>query len=204
MRSAAIKLKDTYSLEEKDLDSVIKSRDTTLMTNVHIVKAMLFPVVMCGCESWAIKKRECQRIDAFKLWCWREFLRVPWAARRSNLSILKEINPEYSLERLMTKMKRHYFGHWYKEPTHWKRAWNWERLRAGGEGGDRDWDGWMVAQTQWTWVWANSGRQWSIREACNSWSHKELDGLSDWTITTTKLNNFVELSRYCIIFFLTN
>ena len=111
MRSAAIKLKDTYSLEEKDLDSVIKSRDTTLMTNVHIVKAMPFPVVMYGCESWAIKKRECQRIDAFKLWCWREFLRVPWAARRSNLSILKEINPEYSLERLMTKMKRHYFGH---------------------------------------------------------------------------------------------
>ena len=88
MRSAAIKLKDNYSLEEKDLDSVIKSRDTTLMTNVHIVKAMLFPVVVYGCESWAIKKHECQRIDAFKLWSWREFLRVPWAARRSNLSIL--------------------------------------------------------------------------------------------------------------------
>ena len=92
-------------------DRVLKSRDITLQTNVHIVKAMVFPVVMCGCESWAIKKAECQRIDAFKLWCWRRLLRVPWTARRSNQSILKEINLKYSLEGLMLKLMLQYFGH---------------------------------------------------------------------------------------------
>ena len=81
-----------------NLDSILKSRDITLSTKVHLVKAIVFPVVMCGCESWTIKKAECQRIDAFELWCWRRFLKVPWTARRSNQSILKEINPEYSLE----------------------------------------------------------------------------------------------------------
>ena len=91
------------------LDSVLKKKDITLPTKVHLVKAMVFPVVMCGCESWTIKKAECQRIDAFELWCWRRLLRVPWAARRSNQSILKEINPEYSLEGLMLKLQ--YFGH---------------------------------------------------------------------------------------------
>ena len=92
-----------------NLDSVLKKKDITLPTKVHLVKAMVFPVVMCGCESWTIKKAECQRIDAFELWCWRRLLRVPWAARRSNQSILKEINPEYSLEGLMLKLQ--YFGH---------------------------------------------------------------------------------------------
>ena len=94
-----------------NLDSVLKSRDITLLTKVHIVKAMVFPVVMYGCESWTIKKTEQQRIDAFELWCWRRLLRVPWTARRSNQSILKEINPEYSLEGLMLKLKLQYFGH---------------------------------------------------------------------------------------------
>ena len=94
-----------------NLDSVLKSRDITLPTKVHIVKAMVFPVVMNGCESWAIKKAEQQKIDAFELWCWRRPLRVPWTARRSNQSILKEINPEYSLEGRMLKMKLQYFGH---------------------------------------------------------------------------------------------
>ena len=89
----------------------IKKRDTTLPTKVHLVKAMVFPVVMCGCESWTIKKAEHQRIDAFELWCWRRLLRVPWIARKSNQSILKEINPEYSLEALMLKWKLQYFGH---------------------------------------------------------------------------------------------
>ena len=89
-----------------NLDSVLKSRDITLLTKVHIVKAMVFPVVMCGCENWTIKKAECQRIDAFELWCWRRLLKVPWTARRSNQSILREINPEYSLEGLMLKLKR--------------------------------------------------------------------------------------------------
>ena len=94
-----------------NLDSVLKSRDITWPTKVHIVNAMAFPVVMYRCESWTIKKAECQRIDAFKLWCWRKLLRVPWIAIRSNQSILKEISPEYSLEELMLKMKRQYFGH---------------------------------------------------------------------------------------------
>ena len=93
-----------------NLDSILKSRDITLSINVHLVKAMVFPVVMYGYESWIIKKVECQRIDAFQLWCWRRLLRVPWTAR-SNQSILKEISPEYSLEGLMLKLKLQYFGH---------------------------------------------------------------------------------------------
>ena len=94
-----------------NLDSVLKSRDITLPTKVRLVKAMVFPVVIYGCESWTIKKAECQRIDAFELWCWRRLLRVPWTARRSNQSIQMEISPEYSLEELMLKLKLQYFGH---------------------------------------------------------------------------------------------
>ena len=94
-----------------NLDSIFKSRDITLPTNVHLVKAMVFPVVMYGCECWTIKKAECQRINAFELWCWRRLLRVPWTARRSNQSILKEISPECSMEGLMLKLKLQYFGH---------------------------------------------------------------------------------------------
>ena len=94
-----------------NLDSISKSIDITLPTKVHLVKAMDFPVVMYGCESWTIKKAECRGIDGFELWCWRRLLRVPWPARRSNQSILKEISPEYSLERLMLKLKFQYFGH---------------------------------------------------------------------------------------------
>ena len=95
-----------------NLDSILKSRDVTLSTKVCLFKAMVFPVVMYGCECWTIKKAECQRIDAFELWCWRRLLRVPWTARRSNQSILKEISPEYSLEGLMLKVKLQSFGHW--------------------------------------------------------------------------------------------
>ena len=94
-----------------NLDSILKSRDITLPTKIHVVKAMVFPVVMYGCESWTIKKAECQRIDDFVLWCWRRLLRVPWTARRSNQSILKEISPEYSLEELKLKLKLQYFGY---------------------------------------------------------------------------------------------
>ena len=94
-----------------NLDSIFKSRDITLPTKIHLVKAMVFPVVMRGCESWTVKEAERRRIDAFELWCWRRLLRVPWTARRSNQSILKEINPEYSLEGLMLKLKPQYFGH---------------------------------------------------------------------------------------------
>ena len=95
----------------RNLDSILKSRDVTLLTKVCLVKVMVFPVVMYGCESWTIKKVECQKVDAFELWCWRILLRVPWTARRSNESILKEISPEYSLEGLMLKLKLKYFGH---------------------------------------------------------------------------------------------
>ena len=104
-----------------NLDSILKSRDITLPTKVHIVKAMVFPVVIYGCESWTVKKAERRRIDAFELWCWRRLLRVPWTARRSNQSILKEISPVCSLEGLMLKEKLQYFGYLMEELTHWKR-----------------------------------------------------------------------------------
>ena len=103
------------------LDSIFKSKDITLPTKVHLVKAMVFPVVMYGCESWTVKKTECQTIDAFELWCWRRLLRVPWTARRSNQSILKEISPGCSLEGLMLKVKLQYFATSCEELTHWKR-----------------------------------------------------------------------------------
>ena len=148
------------SLTMTNLDSILKSRDITLPTKVHLVKAMVFPVVMDGCESWTIKKAEHQWIDAFELWYWRRLLRVLWTARRSNQSILKEVSPEYSLEALMLKLKLQYFGYWCKELTPLKRPWCWERLRAGGEGDDRGWDGWMASLTRWTWVWVNSGSLW--------------------------------------------
>ena len=118
---SAMKLKDTYSLGRKvmtNLDSIWKSRDITLPTKVHLVKAMVFLVVMYGCESWTIKKAACWRIDAFELWCWRRLLRVPWTLRRSNQSILKEISPGCSLEGLMLKLKLQYFSHlmWRADP----------------------------------------------------------------------------------------
>ena len=138
-----------------NLDSILKSRDITLPTKACLVKAMVLLVVMYECKSWTIRKAECQWIDAFELWCWRRLLRVPWTARRSNQSILKEISPEYSLEGLMLKLQ--YFGMWCEELTHWKRPECWERLKAGGEGDDRWWDGWMALLTRWTWVWASSG-----------------------------------------------
>ena len=113
------------------LDSIFRSRDITLPTKFHLVKAMVFPVVMYGCESWTVKKAERQRIDAFELWCWRRLLTVPWIARRSNQSILKEINPGCSLEGMILKLKLQYFGHLMRrvdslEKTHWKRGWGQE------------------------------------------------------------------------------
>ena len=142
------------------LDSMLKSRDVTLPTKVHVVKATIFPVVMYGCKSWTTKKAEHQRIDVFELQYWRRFLRVPWTARISNQWILKEISPEYSLEGLMLKLKRQYLATWCKDLTHWKRPWCWERLKARGEGEDRGWDGWMASPTRWTCVWASSRRWW--------------------------------------------
>ena len=119
------------------VDSILKDRDVTLSTKVCLVKAMPFPVVTYGCESWTIKKAENWRIDAFELWCWRRLLRALWTARRSNQSILKEINPEYSLEGLMLKLKLNTLATWWEEPTHWKRPWCWEKLKGSEEGGNR-------------------------------------------------------------------
>ena len=140
-----------------NLDSVLKSRDITLPTKFRLVKAMALPIVLYECKSWTVKKAEYWRIDAFELWCWRRLLRVPWTARRSNQSMLKESSPEYSLEGLMLKLKLQYFGTWYEELTHWENTGCWERLKVGGEQDDRGWDGWMASLTQWTWVWAGSG-----------------------------------------------
>ena len=136
-----------------NLDSILKSRDITLPTKVHLVKAMVFPVVIYGCESWTIKKAELQRIDAFELWCWRRLLRVPWTARRSNQSILKEISLGCSLKGLMLKLKNYNtLATWCEDLTYLKRPWCWERLMVGGEGDNRGWDGWTALPTQWAWV----------------------------------------------------
>ena len=166
-----------------NLDSIFESRDITLPTKVHLVKAMVFPVVMYGCESWTVKKAEHRRIDAFELWCWWRLLRVPWTARRYNQSILTEISPESSLNELMLKPNSNTLVTWCEELTHWKRPWSWERLRVGGEGDDRGWDGWMASLTQWTWVWTNSRTWWSTRspgmlQSIGSQSQTRLD---DWT-----------------------
>ena len=130
-----------------NLESVLKSIDITLPTKVCIVKTMVFPVVMYGCESWIIKKAEHQRIDAFELWCWRRLLRVPWTARRSNQSILKEISPEYYRKNWCWSWNSNTLAIWCEESTHWERPWCWERLRARGEAADRGWDGWMASLT---------------------------------------------------------
>ena len=140
---------------------------------------------MYECDSWTIKKAELCRPDAFELWCWRRLLRVPWTARRSNHSFLKEINAQYSLEGLRLKLKLQYFGTRCEELIHLKRPWFWERLKAGGEGDDRGWAGWMVSLTRWTWVWVNSGSWWwTGRPGVLCVVHgvpKNQRWLSDWT-----------------------
>ena len=146
-----------------NLDSIFKGRDITLPTKVHLVKAMVFPVVMYGCESWTVKKAERWRIDAFEVWCWRRLFRVPWTARRSNLSILKDISPGISLEGMMLKLKLQSFATSCEELTHWKRTWYWEELGSGGEGDNRGGDGWMASPTWWTWVCVNSRSWWWTR-----------------------------------------
>ena len=138
-----------------NLESIFKSRDVTLPTKVHLIKAMVFPVFMHGCESWTIKKAEHWRTDTFELWSWRRLLRVPWTTRRSKQSVLnihwKDWCWSWSSNTLATSCE---------ELTHWKRPWCWERLKVGGEGADRGWDSWMAWPTRWTWVWASSGSWW--------------------------------------------
>jgi len=171
------------------LDSIFKSRDITLPTKVRLVKAMVFAVVMYGYESWTVKKAEHRRIDAFELWCWRRRLRVPWTARRSSQSILKEISPGISLEGMMLKLKLQSFGHLMRRLTHWKRLWCWEGLGAGGEGDDRGWHGWMAnwldgRESGWT---PGVGDGQGGLACCNSWGPKESD--------TTEQLNWTELKE---------
>ena len=142
-----------------NLNSILKSRDITLLTKVNLVKAMVFPVVMYRCESCTIKKAEHWWPDAFELWCWRRFLRVPWTARRSNQSILKEISAKYHWKDWCWSWSSNTLATWWEELTHWKRPRCWERLKAG-EGYDSGWDGWMTSLTRWTWIWASSGSWW--------------------------------------------
>ena len=125
-----------------NLDSILKSRDITLPTKVCLVKAMVFPLVMYGCESWTIKKPECQRIDTFELWCWRRLLRVPWAARRSNQSILKQISPDCSLEGLMVKLKLQSFGHLMRRPDSLEKTLVLGKIEGRRRRDNREWDGW--------------------------------------------------------------
>ena len=138
-----------------NLDSIFKSRDITLPRKVCLVQAMVFLVVMYGCESWTIKKAERWRIDAFELWCWRRLLRVPWTVRRSNQSILKEISPEYSLEGLILKLKRQYFGHLMQRANSLEKTLLLGEIEGGRRRGRQ-----MVSLTQWAWVWASSGSWW--------------------------------------------
>ena len=158
-----------------NLDSMLKSRDITLPTKVRLVKAMVFPVVMYGCESWTIKKAERRRIDTFELWCWRRLLRVPWTARRSNQSILKEISPGCSLVGLMLKLKLQYFGHLMWRADSFEKTLMLGKIEGRRRRDNRGWDGWMVSLTQWTWV----GRTPGVGDGqgglacCGSWGCKE-------------------------------
>ena len=142
------------------LDSILKSRDITLPTKARLVNAMVFPVVMYGCESWTIKKAEHRRIDAFELWCWRRLLRVPWTPRRSNQSILKEISPGCSLEGLMLKLKLQYFGHLMWRADSFGKTLMLGKIEGRRREDNRGWDGWMAPPTQWTWVWVDSRSWW--------------------------------------------
>ena len=142
------------------LDSILKSRDITLPTKVHLVKAMVFPVVMHGCESWTIKKAEHRRIDAFELWCWTRLLKVPWAAKRANQSILKEISPGCALEGLMLKLKFQYFGHLMRRTDSFEKTLMLAKIEGRRRGDDREWDDWLAPPTKWTWVWVVSRSWW--------------------------------------------
>ena len=170
-----------------NLDSILKSRDITLPVKVCLVKAMVFPVVMYGCEIWTIKKAERWGIAAFELWCWRRLLRVPWIVRRSNQSILRNQSWIFSGRTDAEVETPNPLATWCEELTHWKRPWCWEGLKVGGEGDDRRWDGWMASPTWWTWVWGGSGGWWWTGKPGVLWfMGSELD--------TTEWLNWTELT----------
>ena len=175
-----------------NLVSIFKSRDITLLTKVCLVKAMVVPVVMYGCESWTVKKAERWRIDAFELWCWRRLLRVLWTPRRSKQSILKEISPGISLEGMMLKLRLQSFGHLMRRVDSLEKTLMMGGMGAGGEGDDRGWDGWMASRTRWTWIWVNSGSWWWTGRPGVLWfmgsqrvGHNWTTELN-WGITSTK------------------
>ena len=175
-----------------NLDSVLKSRDITLLTKVCIVKALVLPVVLYGYESWTIKKDEHWRIDAFELWCWRKLLRVPWTTRRANQSILRKSTLNIHWKDWCWSWSSNTLATWCEQPSHWNRPWCWERLKAGREGGDRGWDVRMASPTWWTWVWASSGRWWRTGKPgmlLHPWGCKESD-------MTEQLNNII-LAKRC-------
>ena len=157
-----------------NLDSIFKSRDIILPKKVHLVKATFFS----SSHAWMWEldyKAEHHRIDDFELWCWRRLLRIPWTVRGSNQFILKEISPDW--KDWCWNWNSNSLATWWEELTHLKRPWCWERLKVGGEGDDREWDGWMESPTQRTWVWVNSGSWWWTGRlaCCGSWNHKELE-----------------------------
>ena len=166
-----------------NLDRILKSRDITLPTKVHLVKGMVFLVVMYGYESWTIRKAEHWRMNAFELWCWRRLLRVPWTARRSSQSILKEISPDCSLEGLMLKLKLQYFGHLMWRTDSFEKTLMLGKIEGGRRRGRQRMDGWMALLTLWTWVRVNSKSWWwtgrpGVLESL--WLQSQT-WLSDWT-----------------------
>jgi len=184
-----------------NLDSILKSRDITSPTKVHLVKAMVFPVVMYGCESWTIKKAEHQRIDAFELWFWRRLLRVPWTSRRSNQSILKKRSPGCSLEGLMLKLKLQYFGHLMQRVDLLEKTLMLGRIGGRRRRGRQRWDGWMASPTLWTWVWVNSGSWWWTGRPGVLWFMGSQRAGHNWATELNKRTskiNVVSLGKYAL------
>ena len=186
-----------------NLDSILKSRDITLSTKIRLVNAMVFPVVMYGCESWTIKKPERWRVDGFELWCWRRLLRVPWTARRSNQSILKEISPGCSLEGLMLKLKLQYFGRLMWRADSFEKTLMLGKIEGRWRRDNRGWDSWMASPTQWTWVCVDPGSWWwtgrpgvlRVHGITKSWTR-----LSNWT----ELNILNIKTQFSCFFFFFN
>ena len=173
-------------------------------TKVCLVKTMVFPVVMCGCESWTIKKAKPRRIDAFELWCWRRLLRVPWTARRSNQSILKETVLNIHRKDWCWSWSSNTLATWCKEVTDLKIPWFWERLKAEEEGDDRGWNGWMATPSQWTLAWVNSSSWWwtgrpGMLQSMGSQSIRH-DGASELNTSPVCNQTYMEGLHQCFIF----